>query len=344
MERYLGMDVHASSSTVCVLSATGKRVRQDVLETHGEALVGYLKSQAGRLHLCFEEGEWAHWLYEILLPHVVELVVYRNPGRKGSKSDGHDAYELAERLRTGRLGHPVYKAAGRFTKLRELARAHRLLSRDVVRCKNRLKSSYRRRGIACPASQVYLAGPRKELTAALPGSLHSAVELLGTQLDTLEPLRAQAEEALIQESHRFPISRILETLPGLGPVRVAQLLPIVVTPHRFRSKRQFWSYCGFGVITRSSADWKKLHGSWVKDRVVQTRGLNRNHNKILKAIFKGAATTVIHSRPNRFLEAYERLCEQGTKPNLAKLTVARKLAATALSMWKSQEVYDPNKT
>lgn len=343
MKRYLGMDVHAASVTVCVLNEAGKRVRQDVVETNGQALVEYLKMQPGRLHLCFEEGEWAHWLCEILSPHVVELVVYRNPGQKGPKSDGLDAYALAERLRTGRVGRPVYKAPGRFAKLRELARVYRLLSRDVVRCKNRLKSSYRRRGVACPASQVYQAERRGELTQALPASMRPAVELLGSQLDVLEPLREQAETAMVKESHRFPISRTLETLPGLGAVRVAQLLPIVVTPHRFRSKRQFWAYCGFAVVTRSSADWTKVKGRWVRDQVIQTRGLNVNRNTILKTIFKGAATTVIHSRSNHFREAYERLCDQGTKPNLAKLTVARKLAATALSMWKSQEVYNPEK-
>ena len=40
---------------------------------------------------------------------------------------------------------------------------------------------------------------------------------------------------------------------------------------------------------------------------------------------------------------YKRLLAAGTKPNLAKLTIARKLAAIALSMWKSKEKYDPTK-
>jgi hypothetical protein len=31
----------------------------------------------------------------------------------------------------------------------------------------------------------------------------------------------------------------------------------------------------------------------------------------------------------------------GTKPNLAKLTLARKIAATVLAMWKHEEVYEP---
>ncbi|MFQ5528477.1 MAG: hypothetical protein ACE5GX_19760, partial [Thermoanaerobaculia bacterium] len=67
-------------------------------------------------------------------------------------------------------------------------------------------------------------------------------------------------------------------------------------------------------------------------------------NPTLKAIFKGAATTVIsHSGPNPLQQAYERLCDAGTKPNLAKLTIARKIAAATLAMWKTQEVYQPGR-
>lgn len=77
MERYLGGDVHAASCTFSVLNESGKQLRRDVVETNGQALVGYLKQQPGSLHLCIEEGEWSQWLYEILSPHVAELVVYR---------------------------------------------------------------------------------------------------------------------------------------------------------------------------------------------------------------------------------------------------------------------------
>jgi hypothetical protein len=98
-------------------------------------------------------------------------------------------------------------------------------------------------------------------------------------------------------------------------------------------------------VTHSSADWVRQGERWVKAQVALTRGLNRNHNHLLKAIFKGAATTVIaHAAPNPLRKAYDRLCAQGTRPNLAKLTVARRIAATVLAMWKREEVYDPAKT
>jgi hypothetical protein len=91
MERYLGADVHAASVTFSVLDASGKQIRRDVVETNGKALVGYLQQLAGNLHLCLEEGEWSQWPYEILSPHVAELVVYRGEWKPGLKSDATDA-------------------------------------------------------------------------------------------------------------------------------------------------------------------------------------------------------------------------------------------------------------
>ena len=66
----------------------------------------------------------------------------------------------------------------------------------------------------------------------------------------------------------------------------------MVSPHRFRTKRQFWSYCGLGIVMRSSSDWvRDKNGQWQRAQVQQTRGLNLTHNHHLKAIFKGAATS-----------------------------------------------------
>ena len=42
----------------------------------------------------------------------------------------------------------------------------------------------------------------------------------------------------------------LRTVPFLGPIRAAVLIGRVQTPHRFRTKRQFWTYCGLALETR----------------------------------------------------------------------------------------------
>jgi len=70
--------------------------------------------------------------------------------------------------------------------------------------------------------------------------------------------------------------------------------------------------------------------------------LDAQHNHDLKDLFKGAATTIITQAPDDPLyHNYERVVEAGTKPNLAKLTLARKIAATALALWKKEEPYRP---
>src|SRR6478672_2838788 len=142
MERYLGLDVHAGSCTLSVLSESGKEIRREVLETNGQALVGMLQQLPGRLHLCVEEGEWSGWLYEILSPHVAEMAVVWPEPKKAAKSDALDARGLADRLRTGRVERAVFKAPRQYAKLRELARVYTLLARDVTRTKNRIKSLY----------------------------------------------------------------------------------------------------------------------------------------------------------------------------------------------------------
>jgi transposase len=339
MQRYLGIDVHRDSSTICVVRATGKRASREVIETNGQALVCYLKGLRGTLHVCIEEGPWSEWLHEILSPHVAELVVYQNEWTPGAKNDAIDAYGLAEKMRRGEAGPGVFKSPKRYRKLREWARVYQALTQDVARVKNRLKSQFLRRGVRCTGTSVYDPQQREAWLRQLPAAMRPTTQLLGIELDGLSELKAEAEAALVAESHRHRISKVLETAPGIGPIRAALLIGTVVTPHRFRSKRQFWSYCGFAVVTRSSADWLSTPGGWIKARTVRTRGLNRNHNPTLKGIFKGAAIATLHQTGHPLQETYARLLEAGTRPPLARLTVARKIAATVLAMWKNEEVY-----
>lgn len=336
--------MHAASVTFSVRNEAGKVVRRDIVETNGQALVGYLSQQPGNVHLCIEEGEWSQWLHEILSPHVAEFVVHRAQWAPGAKSDRHDADGLSERMRTGKIGVPVYKDRKQFSALREASRRYTMLTRDQARVKSRIKSFYRSRGIACGGDAVYKVGVREERMKALPVAQQSTLDLLGRELDALVGLQREAEKAMLVESRRHPIARVLETAPGFGPIRVAQLIPIVVTPWRFRTKRQFWSYCGFGIVTRSSSDWLQENGRWVRAPVRQTRGLSFSHNRQLKWIFKGAATTVIaHSDANPLRDHYEALLAGGTKPNLAKLSIARQVAAIVLAMWKTKGKYNPEK-
>ena len=118
------------------------------------------------------------------------------------------------------------------------------------------------------------------------------------QLAALKPLRQKAKLAMVKEVRRQTAYLWLMSVPKLGSVSVAQLIAVVGTPHRFRSKQQFWTYVGLAVVTRSTADHEVVGGVLRRSqRPVSTRGLNRNHNHVLKRVFKNAATSACHSGP-----------------------------------------------
>lgn len=342
MERFIGLDAHLSSCTFAVVGPSGKRLRTDVVDTNEGALVNYVRGVPGTRHLCLEEGTMSEWLHEVLSPHVQEIVVLIPPGKKGPKSDALDAFGLANKLRLNDIETAVFKGYGQYKRLRELSRIYSMVTTDVVRVQNRIKSLYRSRGVAPPGPEPYGVTGRQQWLERLPIDTRLAIAHLYAEYDALVPLKAEAQRALVEEAHRHPQARKLETAPGFGPVRVAQAMAVVVTPHRFRTKRQFWSYCGLGIVMRSSSDYQKQDGHWVRAQVQTTRGLSPRFNRQLKTIFKGAATTVITNMPHSPLgELYARQIAGETKPNLAKLTLARKIAAILLAMWKREEEYDP---
>lgn len=208
-----------------------------------------------------------------------------------------------------------------------------------------IKSLYRSRGILVSGENVYSLRRREKWQRQLPSSAQTRATRLYDHLDFFREEKKQAEVDLLREARKHPVVRIVEAAPGFGSIRAARLVPIVVAPHRFRTKRQFWGYCGLGIMTRSSSNGVQTAGSgWIKAGVPQARGLSRQHNRFLKSMFKGAATTVITQRNKDPIHArYERLVDSGTKPTLAKLSLARMIAATVLRTWKDEEVYDPGR-
>jgi transposase len=343
MDRYISLDVHAQSCTMAVVGPSGRRLMSRVVETNGRALVEAIRSVPGRRHVCLEEGTQSAWLYELLRPHATEVVVTVAARRKGPKDDLRDAWALAEEFRKGSLGTVVYKASRGMSGLRDAVRGYTMLTADLVRVKNRLRALYRSRGIPTD-SRIYHPEERGTWERKLPASHRRLAAILGGELEAVEQARGEAESWLGEEAKKHAVVKLLATAPGMGKIRTAQVVAVVVTPERFRTARQFWSYCGLGIVTRSSADWIRQGSRWIRSQTIQTRGLNRNRNPLLKAVFKGAATTVIQ-RPTEhpLYRDYQRQLQAGVKPNLAKLTVARRIAAAVLSMWKHQEVYDPKK-
>jgi transposase len=343
--KYIGMDVHQATIVIAVLNEVGKCVMETIIETKTSTIVDFLRGLRGVLYVTLEEGTYAAWLHDVLSPHVEKVVVCDPRKNKllpsGHKSDKVDARKLAEWLRNGQL-RPVYHGSQSVRTLKELARAYYCLGQDTTRVMNRLKALFRGCGIACEGCRVYQSSQRETWLKLLtqPGKRQRA-QLLYQQLDLLQPLRKTAHQAFLAESRRRAGYQILRQIPGLGPTRVAWLQASVETPHRFRSKRQFWSYVGLAVVTHSSGEYRMVEGQVRRSgKPVATRGLNRNHNHVLKEVFKSATTGAIQ-RDAVFKLLYFRLTQQGMAPPMARLTLTRKLAAVTLALWKKGARYDP---
>ncbi|HEY3497032.1 MAG TPA: transposase [Polyangiaceae bacterium] len=343
MTRYIGLDAHSESCTIAVLGQSGKRLRHERLQTSAERLKNFIKEVPRPRYLCMEEGTLSEWLYEELTPLVDKLVVVMPDRNPGNKNDLLDACKLADDLRRDAIRRPVYKAPSCFRSLREAARTHYTLVRDKARAKSRLHALCRGCGRTELGKELYAADARAEALKQLPEHLRARAALLGQQLDALSECASQAERSLYDECRRVPIVRRLATAPGIGIVRAAYIVAVVMTPHRFRTARQFWSYSGLAVVTRSSSDWiSDGSGNWRRSKTQQTRGLNHNRHPLLKNVFKGAPLQITLMPEHPLGQAYQRLLKT-TKPNLARLTIARRLAAAVLAMWKNGEDYEPSR-
>ena len=301
----------------------------------------------GELHVALEEGISAHWLYGVLKPHVHSMMVC--DARKsalmnaGNKSDRIEARKLAELLRAGQLSPVFHEDVGVRT-LRELARSYLTLTQDVTRVMNRIKGVYRSQAIACAGKRVYTTRHRPQWLEQLeqPGQRRRA-ERLYAQLDLLQPLRQQARRELLAESHKYPVRHLLQQIPVVGPIRAALLMALIQTPHRFRTKRLLWTYSGLGVKTESSADYVYQNGELRQSKKnFATRGLKQNHNHDLKYLFKSMAQAAsVTAGPLQ--DYYQGLLMKGIRPAMARLTLARKLAAIVLILWKKGASFDPTK-
>ena len=93
------------------------------------------------------------------------------------------------------------------------------------------------------------------------------------------------------ESRKQKAAKLLRQIPCIGPIRAARLIALMQTPHRFRSKRQLWTYSGLGIETHDSAQYRYVGGQVQRSKKPQQiRGLNQNHNHEMKEIFKSTAT------------------------------------------------------
>ena len=217
-----------------------------------------------------------------------------------------------------------------------MAHAYDHLTQDRVRVMSRLKALARARAIPCATATPYSRARRSEWLEQWERAARAACRVAlrsGSGGDC-----GAARKRLWRGARDAGLKLLLTSEHGAHPGRA--LLAAVGSPHRFRTKRQFWAYCGLAVVTKSSAEQELVAGRWVRrERAAQTRGLNEHFNHQLKAVFKGAALAALKD------ETFKRYYERWGRGLRAKSrgSVARKLAAVSLAVWKRTQEYDESK-
>jgi transposase len=343
--KYVGLDVHQASISYAVLNGTGKLISEGVVESKRETIVDLITGMRGAVQVVFEEGCMAAWLYDLLKSRVAKVTVCdprKNVTKKANKSDRIDAHRLAELLRLNSLTS-VYQGENSTVKLRELARCYTTLTQDCTRTMNRIKAIYRGRAIGCAGSQVYSKQHREEWLKKLQEEgVRSRAASLYQLLDMTQQLRREARKSLIQEARKHTAYSKLKTIPCLGPIRVSLLLAWMQTAHRFRTKRQLWAYSGLALEVHDSGEYRVVNGELARKRQPRVRGLNVNHNRGMKDLFKSAAVLASSSQRSgqALYEIYQGWVGQGVRPEMARLTLARKIAAIVLTVWKKGEEFN----
>ena len=292
--KYIGLDVHKESISVAVMNSAGKLMMECVIETKASTILQFIHGLRGDLHVTFEEGTWAAWLYDLLKPHVTKVVVC-NPRKnallkEGSKSDRIDARKLAELLYMKQF-RSVYHGEHGVRMLKELSRSYLTISKDLGRVMNRLKALYRSWAIPCAGTQVYAPRYRSEwLSKIREAGVRRRAELYYQQLDALR-LCAKKRGRICWPRQETPCDEIaapdsLYRSASGGSIGGVDADASSV-PHQAATvdlqragvgdPRQRTIPCREGTATT----FQETH---------QLRGLNDNHNHDLKNIFKGAAT------------------------------------------------------
>lgn len=328
MKHYIGLDAHSATCTFVVLNEAGDITHRAIVKTSEGTLLGFLKTLPGEKILTVEESHVSQWVY-VLLNEKVDKLIVCNPvhlGKKqGPKTDYRDALSLAQALR-GNFLRAVYHDESKWIQLRVLISGYLDLVSEIVRTKNRLKAIFRSEILDTSDAKFYTAKDRSKELSHEHGRF--VAESLFSQIEHLEQRKLEFKSIFIRNMKIYRPLKNLATIPGVDTVRANIIMAIVCMPHRFESKYKFWAYCMLVRYIQISDG--KIYGS------------KRIHARYeLKALFMGAAESALQGESS--LKTYYDECRcSGVDHRGAKIAVARKIAAAALSILKNNGKFDDN--
>lgn len=336
---HIGIDVHKTRWQVAVL-CEGLVLSNTSIGASGDELIVFMhKHYPGATYRCvYECGAWGFTLCRQLWASGMECMVVNPsdiPGsdkERRSKTDPIDARRMAKALESGML-EGVHVPTEKEQKQRSLIRYRKKLWGDLVRAKNRLKSEFKFQGIQVPEKYDNPHWSRNflqwiEATALKDEWLKDTLLLMLEEVKVLRQLLLKTElklrELMRQEVHQKQ-SKLLQSIPGIGPLVAALFILEIGDIKRFKTFDQLNRFIGFCPDSNSSGEHETHTGISV-----------RNH-KSLRSHLVEAAWMAIRKDPAMMAE-YLRLCKR-MKGHKAAVRIARKLLRRIRAVLLSQKMY-----
>src|SRR4051794_18447772 len=224
MEYYAGIDVSLESSSLCVVDATGRIVREAKVASEPGTLITWFQNLGSALsRIGLEAGPMSQWLYAAMKQAglAVELLETRHVRNAFKimpvKTDRKDARGIAQLMRLGWF-RPVHCKSLPAQETRSLLGARKLLQGKLHDIELSLRGVLRGFGLKVgPTTPKTFAGRVQELVAH-PDTLRTIAEALLNARAGLEQAFKAIKKRLSALARANAPTRQLMTTPGVGTI------------------------------------------------------------------------------------------------------------------------------
>ena len=328
MYHYAGIDVSLEYSSVCVVDANGKIVREDKIASEPEALIGWFRSLSLSLvRIGLEAGPLSQWLYAAMKQAdlAMELLETRRVRKALEimpvKTDRNDARGIAEFMRLG-LFRPVHCKSLVAQETRALLTARKLVQSKLLDVEMSLRGILRGFGLKVGrTTPKRFAGRISELVTSHPTLEVVAEGMLAAHAVLLRELN-NFEKRVRTMARNDARVRLLMSTPGVGAIVGLTYVAAIDDPTRFKSSKGVGAH--FGLTP-------KRHQSGQRD---VTLGITRMGDASVRAMLYEAAHVIL-TKPIKGggLKSWAMKLAKRAGMKRAKVALARKLAVILHRMW-----------
>jgi len=342
----IGLDLGDKFSYITIIDQDGEPIEESRLPTT-KASFQRKFSALQPCRVAMEVGTHSRWAshlltelgHEVLVANARKLrAIYHNP-RKGDRADAEMLARLA-RLDPALLS-PIHHRSPQAQ-----ADLAVLRSRDaIVRCCTLLTPcQHRRCGINHARDIVKASGSRLPSCSAdsfthktaphIPEPLRPALDpIIDTIASLSKQIRAYDKKVETLCRQRYPETKLLRPVSGVGTLTALGYILTLENPHRFRRSREVGP--ALGLVPRRDQSG---------DRDPQLR-ITKTGDAYLRRLLVGSAQYILGPfGPDCDLRRWGlKLAERGGKnaKKRAVVGVGRKLAVLLHHLWKTGEIYDP---